>query len=170
MEGQKVDASVLLRRKNKTLMGGTNGTEEQGLEKRPSRECLTWGSTPYSPNKPTHYCWCQAVLTGRNLIWMPSQRLCQSHTDKDEGTPMKELEKGLKELKGSATPREEQNYQLTKPTTAIRDLITNQWVHMERPMTEVHMQQSIAFLTSVGGKACGPMKAHFSQCRWMPRC
>ena len=47
---------------------------------------------------------------------MPPQRLCQSHTDRysrgylqltiglNTGSPMKELEKGPKEQKGSATP------------------------------------------------------------------
>ena len=39
----------------------------------------------------------------------------------NRGTPMKELEKRLEELKGSATLWEEQNDQLPKPTTAPRD-------------------------------------------------
>ena len=52
--------------------------EEQGLEKRSSRDCLTWGSIPYAATKPSHYCWCQEVLANRSLIWMPPERLCQS--------------------------------------------------------------------------------------------
>ena len=44
-------------------------------------------------------------------------------------TPVKELEKGLKELKDTATQWEEQNKQLPKPTTASRDENSNQWVH-----------------------------------------
>ena len=45
--------------------------------------------------------------------------LAANHQTEDRD--LKELEKELKELKGSATPWEEQNDQLTKPTTAPRD-------------------------------------------------
>ena len=46
---------------------------------------------------------------------------------------MEELGKGLKELKGIATPYEEQ-YQLTRLPKAPRDEITNQRVYMEGSM------------------------------------
>jgi hypothetical protein len=36
------------------------------------------------------------------------------------GTPMEELGEGLKDLKGMATPQEEQQYQLTRPLRAPR--------------------------------------------------
>jgi hypothetical protein len=37
------------------------------------------------------------------------------------GSPIEELEKGVKELKGFATPQEEQQYQPTSPSRAPRD-------------------------------------------------
>ena len=54
-KGQKVDASVLLKSENKTLVEEIKGQiEGQELEKRSSRDCLTWGSTRMqSPNPVT---------------------------------------------------------------------------------------------------------------------
>ena len=49
---------------------------------------------------------------------------------------MKELEKGPKELKGFAAPKEEQ-YELTSTPRVSRDYTTNQRVHMEGPMAPV---------------------------------
>ena len=37
------------------------------------------------------------------------------------GSPIEDLEKRLKELKGFATPLEEQQYQLSRPPIATRD-------------------------------------------------
>jgi hypothetical protein len=37
------------------------------------------------------------------------------------GTTMEKLGEGLKEVKGLATPQEEQNYQLSRPHKAPRD-------------------------------------------------
>jgi hypothetical protein len=37
------------------------------------------------------------------------------------GSPVEELEKGLKELKGVATPQEEQQYQPTSPPRVPKD-------------------------------------------------
>ena len=43
-EDQKVDASVLLRRVNKTFMGGNKETNRgAGIGERSSSDCLTWG-------------------------------------------------------------------------------------------------------------------------------
>jgi len=51
---------------------------EQGLKKRSSRDCSTWGSIPYAATKPSHYCWCQEVLVDRSLTWVsPKQLLIQ---------------------------------------------------------------------------------------------
>jgi hypothetical protein len=41
---------------------------EQKLKERPSRDCLTWGSIPYTVIKHKHYFGCQEVLAGRSLI------------------------------------------------------------------------------------------------------
>jgi hypothetical protein len=40
---------------------------EQRLKERPSRDCPTWGSIPYTDNKPRHNCRCQEMLTDRIL-------------------------------------------------------------------------------------------------------
>jgi hypothetical protein len=58
------------------LEEGTEYTQEeiwrQSMEKRlkekPSRDCPTWGSIPYTVTKSRHYCGCQEVLVDRSLI------------------------------------------------------------------------------------------------------
>jgi hypothetical protein len=67
-EDQSVDVSVLLRRGNKILMGGDTETKCRAETERPSRDCPTWGSIPYTVNKPRHYCGCQEALADRSLI------------------------------------------------------------------------------------------------------
>jgi hypothetical protein len=47
------------------------------------------------------------------------------------GTPVEELEKGLKELRGFSAPRGEQQCQLTRHPGAPGDWTTNQRIHME---------------------------------------
>jgi len=97
-------------------------TVEQGLKERSSRVCPTWGSIPYADTKSRHYCWYKEILADRSLIWMSPERHFQSMTNNRggcsqpiielrTGTPVEELEKGLKELKRFATPQEEQQYQ-----------------------------------------------------------
>jgi hypothetical protein len=39
----------------------------QRLKERPPRECLTWGSIPYTVIKPRHYYVCQQTLADRSL-------------------------------------------------------------------------------------------------------
>ena len=53
------------------------------------------------------------------------------------GSPMEDLEKRLKELRGFAAPWGEQQCQLARPPRARRDWTTNQRVHMEGPMALV---------------------------------
>ena len=50
------------------------------------------------------------------------------------GSPMGELEKGPKELKGLAVPQEEQQYESPSTPRAPGDKTINQRVHMELPM------------------------------------
>jgi len=57
---------------------------EQGLRKRSSKDCPTWGSIPVAATKPSHYCGCQEMLADRNQIWVSPERLCHSPTDPDE--------------------------------------------------------------------------------------
>jgi hypothetical protein len=68
-EEQSVDTSVLLTRGNKIPMGGDTETKcGAETEKRPSRDCPTWGSIPHTVTKPKHYFGCQQVLAERSLI------------------------------------------------------------------------------------------------------
>jgi hypothetical protein len=53
------------------------------MKERPSRDCLSWRSIPYTVTKPRHYCGCQEVLADRNLIWLSPERFCQSLTNSE---------------------------------------------------------------------------------------
>jgi hypothetical protein len=57
---------------------------EQRLKKRPSRDCPTWGSIPYTVTKPRHYFGCQEMLVDRILIYLSSERLCPSLTNTED--------------------------------------------------------------------------------------
>jgi hypothetical protein len=46
-------------------------------EERPSKDCPTQGSTPYTTTKPRHYCICQQDFADRTLIELSLVRLCQ---------------------------------------------------------------------------------------------
>jgi hypothetical protein len=48
---------------------------EQKLNERPSRDCSTLGAITSADTKPSHYCWCQEVLTQRSLVWLSPERL-----------------------------------------------------------------------------------------------
>jgi hypothetical protein len=81
-EDQSMDFSVLLRRGNKILTGGNKEqTVEQRQKKRPSRDCPTWGSTPYTVAKSGCFCGFLQVLADGSLIWLSPERLCQSLTN-----------------------------------------------------------------------------------------
>jgi hypothetical protein len=54
---------------------------EQRQKERPSRDCPTWGSIPYTVTKPRHYCGCQQVLADRSMIQLSPERLCQCLTN-----------------------------------------------------------------------------------------
>ena len=78
-----MDTSVFLRRGDKIPMGGTQRQSvEQWLKERPSRDCPTWGSIPYTVTKSRHYCRCQGVP--RSLIWLSPERLSQSLTNTED--------------------------------------------------------------------------------------
>jgi hypothetical protein len=49
---------------------------EQRLKKRPSKDCLIWGSI-YTVTKSKHYCGCQQVLADRSLIKLSPEGLYQ---------------------------------------------------------------------------------------------
>jgi len=54
-------------------------------------------------------------------------------------TSMEELKKGLKGLKGFATPQEEQKYQPTRPLHQRSWGLSHQRVHMEDLWLQLHM-------------------------------
>jgi hypothetical protein len=78
---------------------------EQRLEKRPSRDCSTWGSIPHADTKPRHYggcqempCWQETAVSWEALP-DPDQYTwgCLKQTIRlSTGTPMEELGEGLK--------------------------------------------------------------------------
>ena len=108
--------SVLLRRENKTLMGGNNGTNRgAGIGEKIIQRLPHLGICPIC----SHYT--------QALLLMPSSAYGQEHdmdassvalpapyryrggclqptTGLSTGTPMEELGEGLKELKGFSTP------------------------------------------------------------------
>jgi hypothetical protein len=64
-----MDVSLLLRRGNKILTGGNTETSvKQRQNEMASRDCPSWGSTPYTYTKLRHYCGCQQVLAVRSPI------------------------------------------------------------------------------------------------------
>jgi hypothetical protein len=76
-EDQSVDASVLLRRRNKILTRENMETKCGAETVRPSRDCPTWGSIPYTDTNTRYYCGCQEVLADRAPIWLSSKRIFQ---------------------------------------------------------------------------------------------
>ena len=50
---------------------------EQRLKERPSRDCSTWWSIPYTFTKPRHCCGCQEVLVDRSCLLRVSVRVRQ---------------------------------------------------------------------------------------------
>jgi hypothetical protein len=69
--------SVLLRRRNKIQAAIWGQSVEQRLKERPSIDCHTWGTIPYTVTKPRHYCGCQEVLSecGTSTQWSTTQLL-----------------------------------------------------------------------------------------------
>jgi hypothetical protein len=71
------------------LEGGTKYSEEeiwrqrveQRLKERPSRDCPTRGSIPYTDTKPRSYCGCPEVIADRSLIWLSPERFHAAPTE-----------------------------------------------------------------------------------------
>ena len=53
----------------------------QSVKERPSRDCPTRGSIPYTVNQPRQYCGYQEVLADRSLMQLSPERLYQSLTN-----------------------------------------------------------------------------------------
>jgi hypothetical protein len=61
---------------------------QQKWKERPSRDCPTWGSIPYTVTKCRYNCRCLEVHADRSLIYLSPERLCQSltYTNTDAGS------------------------------------------------------------------------------------
>jgi hypothetical protein len=82
-ENQRVNAALLLKRGTKYSQEEiSRRSVQQRLKERPSRDCSTWGSIPYTVTKPG----CGEVLADGSLIWLTSERLCQSLTNTEVDT------------------------------------------------------------------------------------
>jgi hypothetical protein len=81
-EDQSVDASVLLRKRNKILTEEIwRQSVQQRVNERPSRDFPTLGCSPYTVAKPGCYYKCWEVLAEGILIWLSPEILCQSLTN-----------------------------------------------------------------------------------------
>jgi hypothetical protein len=82
------------------LEGGTKYSQEeiwiqsveQRLKERPSRDCPTWGSIPYTVTKPRHYFEYLEMLADGRLIWLFLERLCQILTNTEAHAHSQPLE------------------------------------------------------------------------------
>jgi hypothetical protein len=86
-EDQNVEASALFGRVNKIQEEIWRQSLEQRLKERPSRDCPTWGSIPYTVIKAGRYCGGREVLADGSLIWLSPERLCQSPNKFRGGCP-----------------------------------------------------------------------------------
>jgi len=137
-EDQRVNASILLRRRNKIITGGSENTkcgtetERKAIQSLPhlgihpiyshQNQTLLW--------MPRSACWKEPAIVSSERLWY-KLRCLQLLIRLSTGIPREELEKGLKELKMFTTPWEEQKYQLTRHPRAPMDKTTNQRVPME---------------------------------------
>jgi hypothetical protein len=81
------------------------------------------------------------------------------------GFPMEELEKRLKELRGFAALRMEQQCQPAKTPKAPGVWTTNQRIHMEGPWLRPHMWQRMALLDISGRRGSWAGGCSMPQCR-----
>jgi len=124
MEDQTVDALVLLKMEKKILMGRRTGTKSRaGTEEKVIQRLSHLGNHPICSHQtqslllmPRSACWqepdmdvSRKALPSARALLIQMRKLAANHW-----TPMEELEKGLKKLKGFATPQEEQQYQPTR--------------------------------------------------------
>ena len=55
-----------------------DGSVEQTLNNRPSRDYLRWRSIPYKVMKPRHNCGYQEMLADKSLVQLSPKKLCQT--------------------------------------------------------------------------------------------
>jgi hypothetical protein len=113
---------------------------------------------------------CQEVLSDRSLIWLSSERFCQSlktqrqmlaanHWTEPE-VPDVGDEEGLKELRGFAAPWREQQCQPQDPPELWDTGPSTKEHTWKDPWVWLHMCQRMALLESEGGEALGPVCFH----------
>jgi hypothetical protein len=134
-EDQSVDSLVLLRKGNKIPMGGDTekkcGAETEGrtiqrlphLEIHPIHTYQTHPDTIVDVNKCllTGACYSCPLRDSASAWHIFRGGWSQPAIGLRTRSPMEELEKGSKELKGFATPQEEQQYEQTSNPRAPRD-------------------------------------------------
>jgi hypothetical protein len=93
--------------------GNTGIKNEQRLKERPSRDCPTWESIPYIDTKPRNLQMPRSACRQEPVIAVTLEALPDPDKYRGKylqsiigvrGSPMEELEKGLKDLKGFVTP------------------------------------------------------------------
>ena len=78
---------------------------KQKLKERPSRDCSLWESIPYTDTKPRHFVDAKkCLLTEALYSFLLRGSASLTTIGQSMGYLMEDLEKGLKELKGFATP------------------------------------------------------------------
>jgi hypothetical protein len=129
-EDQTVDTSFLLRMRNKipmervteTKIGGE--TEGRTIQRLPHPGIHNINSYQMQTllHMPARFCWYDSdIAVSCEAMSVPGKYrsgCSQSFTGWNAGPPMEELEKVLKELKGSAILLVEQQYELTSPSRA----------------------------------------------------
>jgi hypothetical protein len=114
---------------------------KQRLKERSSRDCLTWGSIPYTDTVgDAKKCLLtgalySCLLRGSARAWQIQMHILTSNHWTEQEDPNGGVREWTEELKGFTTPWEEQQYQPSRPSRAPRDSTNNQRVYMEGPMT-----------------------------------
>jgi hypothetical protein len=84
------------------------------------------------------------------------------------GSPIEEMQKGLKELREVAAPWREQQCQPDRPHRVPGDWTTNQRVHMEGPTALASYVEEDGIVGHQWKKQALSLRVFNSQCRGMP--
>jgi hypothetical protein len=136
-----VDASVLLSRVNKILIGDKIRSREW---RKGHPETASPGD-PLPDTKSRHYCGCQKVLADGSLIWLFPERLCQNLTNTEEkdhsqwldwsqGLQWRSWRRNWRSWGGFQPHGGTYSVNRPDPLGAVRNWTTNQRVHVEGPV------------------------------------
>ena len=119
---------------------------EQRLNKMPSIDCTSWGSTPYAFSKPRHYSGCQSgFMTGAvslETLPVPDKyrgRCSQPSIGLSSSSPVEEVEKGSRSWRGLHSHL--WNNSMNQPVPAE--------LPGTKPPTEEHMEGPMALVLYV---------------------